>query len=470
MKNIKYKMGTISLVITAVVIACVIILNILVGTFTERHPMKIDLTQDKIYEFSQQTKDVMKNLDSEIKAYAIVPEGLDHEYIDYIKSYLEKYRALSKKFSFEFVDPYVDTAFLNNYTKTGENVEIGSVIIECGSLYKVVPIDKSYTQSYFSDEQYIEVEKHVTNAIMSVTGLVSDAKIYFNTGHQNEFIEAYALEPMLSQEGYVCGTFNSVTDEFPEDANIVFSIYPARDYTSEEIEKLDAFLDRGGRFVLVGSEGMNDLTNLNTYLKEWGLELSGGYVIEFDKASSMPDVNGLPVPIAKLREHTITSKLTSSSAPLVMPNSSGIITSKSTNGADVTELLTTSEKAIDRKTEVYTASKEEGDIGGPVCLAAISQKTGKNNSMVMVAGSLDAICVPSTVQSGSFLNGDFILNSVSYMSGVNVSSDIRAKKITPEAMVMTTENENVINIIILWVIPAAIILIGFFIWIKRRFK
>ena len=115
MKNIKLKMGTTAAVMTAVVVVCVIVLNIIVGMITAKHPMKLDLTKDKVYEFSQQTKDVMKKLDKEVIAYAIFPEEMEHEYTDYIKQYLGKYAALNKKFNVKYVDPYEDTAFLNKY-------------------------------------------------------------------------------------------------------------------------------------------------------------------------------------------------------------------------------------------------------------------------------------------------------------------------------------------------------------------
>lgn len=470
MKNIKLKMGTISLVITAIVIACVIVLNIIVGMITEKNPIKIDLTQDNVYEFSQQTKDVMKNLDTDVTAYAIIPEELNYEYTDYIKAYLEKYRALNDRFVIKYVNPYEDTAFLNKYMETGQQVGVGSVIVESGDQHKIVTIDQFYTQSYFEKAEYIDMEKQITNAVMVVTGQLTATKVYFNNGHGNETAESYALEPLLTKEGYVCDTFSSVTEDIPEDADIIVSVIPMYDYTTEEIDKLDEFLDKGGKFIIVGAEGLPEATNLNTYLGEWGLKMNGGYVIERDSASSMKDMYGFPVPLAKLNEHTITSKLMGSNAPMVMPNSMSISTMKGTNGAMATQLLTTTEKAYAKQSISSTVEKESGDTQGPLCLAAISERIGDESSAIMIIGSFYAVSDPATVNSGTYLNSDFILNSVSYMSGVKVSSDIRAKKITPEAMAVTTRQANIMTYTLIWILPIGIILIGFFIWIKRRFK
>ncbi len=132
MKRIKLKMGITSAVITAVVLACIIVFNSIVAIIADKYPLKIDLTRDKVYEFSQQTKDVMKDLEDDIVAYALIPEGTQGEYIDYIKEYLDKYRVLSESFEVKYIDPYENPSFMNGYTDGETQAQVGSVIIECG--------------------------------------------------------------------------------------------------------------------------------------------------------------------------------------------------------------------------------------------------------------------------------------------------------------------------------------------------
>ena len=78
MKNIKLKMGLTSTIITAVVIACVILLNSIVALIGDKTTLTIDLTRDKIYVFSEQTKELMEELDSQITAYCLIPEGIEN--------------------------------------------------------------------------------------------------------------------------------------------------------------------------------------------------------------------------------------------------------------------------------------------------------------------------------------------------------------------------------------------------------
>jgi ABC-type uncharacterized transport system involved in gliding motility auxiliary subunit len=95
---------------------------------------------------------------------------------------------------------------------------------------------------------------------------------------------------------------------------------------------------------------------------------------------------------------------------------------------------------------------------------------GDAPAAVAVIGSLSAIEAGQIITESAFLNGDFILNSVNYLSGSNSSSDIRAKQISAEKMTMT-QNQVVISMLLLqYVLPALIIIIGLIVWLRRRYK
>ena len=459
MKKIKLKMGLTSAVITAVVLACVILLNAAIALVGDKMPMKIDLTRDKIFEFSEQTKETMKNLDTEVKAYALIPEGTQGEYIDYMNEYLDKYMALSNKFKVEYIDPYEDPTFMYKYTNDEQQIGIGSVIIECGDEFKVVAFEQIYTQGY-SNEIQIDMERKVTNAIMSVTGSLRTANIYFTAGHGEN--DAQALKTLLADEGYESKDIVLSTEKIPEDAKIIFSVAPTTDFTAEERDALDAFSDKGGRFVFVASPGMQNMERIDGYLEEWGIKVNYDLIIEMDESSALVNGYGMPVPIAKIQEHTITEKLASSKSPLVMDMATSISVFKSANNAYATKLLLTTEKAYG--TNVFDGTMTNK---GPLCMAAISEKTGeKESSAILVIGSVSA----TTITEGAYLNSDFVLNAINYMSGSDASVSIRAKKISPELMTMTENQVSVAILVLQWILPIVIIIIGLIVWLKRRYK
>jgi len=468
MKKIKLKMGLTSAVITAALIACVIIFNSIVALIGDKAPLTVDLTRDKVYEFSDQTKDLMKNLDTEITAYCLIPDGTEGEYIDYIKTYLDKYRTLNKNFKVEYIDPYENPAFMQKYNDGENQADVGSVIITNDEKFKVITFEQIYTQNSVTNAVQIDMERKVTNAVMSVTGKLVTSNIYFTEGHGEESGEY--LSYLLKDEGYSCENLNITLDGIPEDADIIFSIIPTADFTAEERDALDLFMDNGGKYILLADPQMPAMEKFDSYLEEWGIKINHDFVVETDSSSALSTGTGLPIPVAKLQQHIITEKLMDAKSPLAMPSSVSFTVTSAKNDATVQKLLMTSSKAYGKTNlNSTTIEKEDADISGPLCMAAISEKQGEKPSAVMVIGSAYAV-LSSIVEEKSYLNGDFILNSINYLSGSSASTSIRAKQISPETMTMTEKQVAVSIILLQYVLPALIIILGLIVWLRRRFK
>ena len=73
------------------------------------------------------------------------------------------------------------------------------------------------------------------------------------------------------------------------------------------------------------------------------------------------------------------------------------------------------------------------------------------------------------LENSSYINGDFMLNTFSYMTGKDDALNIRAKTVSAENLTMTEKQINVVSILVQDVMPAAIIIVGLYIWLKRRY-
>src|SRR5699024_308488 len=64
----------------------------------------------------------------------------------------------------------------------------------------------------------------------------------FDTGH-NEMMDTTLYKNLLTSNNFETQEINLLTDEIPENAQLFVLATPATDYTPDEIEKLEAFLN-----------------------------------------------------------------------------------------------------------------------------------------------------------------------------------------------------------------------------------
>ena len=173
-----------------------------------------------------------------------------------------------------------------------------------------------------------------------------------------------------------------------------------------------------------------------------------------------------------MQKHSITDKLIEQKIAFMAPDScSFTVNDNNIQHTFVTPLLTTSDKSwgITDMTRTDT-SKKEGDINGPLTVAAISEKSGDGNKgAVFVLGSLSSAETSGILSSSAYSNGDFITNAFAYLTDSTDSLSIRAKVISAETMSMTEKQVRVFSIILQYILPLIILVSGLVIWLRRRY-
>ena len=92
---------------------------------------------------------------------------------------------------------------------------------------------------------YSKVDGALANALYLVN-LDTVPVVAFATGHNEMLTVSDNLSTftgMLNDNNFEVKEFNMLMDEIPEDASIVVLGTPTTDYTSEELSKLEAYLD-----------------------------------------------------------------------------------------------------------------------------------------------------------------------------------------------------------------------------------
>ncbi len=463
--NIKYRLN--SWIVTLVVVAAVIMVNVIVSALTDKLPLKIDMTAAQQYDISQETKDVMKRLDKEVKVSVLSTE----ENISPItREYMKKYENMSPYFKVEYIDVYENQTMLYSYQVKGENIAAGDIILECGEKYKIVPAASIYTAGVsFSDDEEnynFELETKLTNSLVTVSGMMEESAVYFLTGHGEN--DSDALTATLDTMGYKNEVVNIVNNDIPADAKLLIAITPTGDFSMEECEKIDKFMDNGGNMLVVYTPGMVPLPRFDSYLAEWGVIPNYDLVLEKDESRIMQSP---VIMIPNTANHEINNTIISQKLPLIFYGSSSFnMIDSNTQRATVTPIITTTAKAIGKKNiESQSMDLEEGDLTGPLSLAMISEKTNPKTSRLMVIGSHTALELPEEM-TGSKANMSFVTGAITWLTNNQTNLRIAPKVITEGKITkLTNTTVTIMYYGLVIIMPLIILIAGLVIWLRRRY-
>ena len=128
-------------------------------------------------------------------------------------------------------------------------------------------------------------------------------------------------------------------------------------------------------------------------------------------------------------------------------------------------LSTSSDAYVKTDLNAQTLEKEDGDLEGMVYIGAAVEDTGK-----FVWFSSEAITDESADQTVSGGNSSLFLAAVDWMNGNQTNLSILGKQMQVEALTVTNAQATIWSAVVVIVVPAAVLAIGFAIWFKRRKK
>ena len=467
MNNKKNYMATAG-VVTSLVIVAIIVVNILFGVLGTKVNLKIDLTKDKLLSFSEPTIETLKNLETDVNVYSIVPSSAEGELITQIREIIEKYAKLSPKIHYQVVDTEKNPQFIRKYMTTGEGVSQYSVIFETDKRFRTVDLNDALEYDYTGQTvESISAEKLFTSALLYVT---SDhtVKIGVCEGHGELASTAY-FDAILSQDGYQVESLNLMTGDIPEDMNSIIISTPEKDYDSVEIDKIDAFLEKGNSLQVFMHPTGAQLPKLEKYLAEWGIEFKPGYVAETDKNHYYQSQVYL---IPKMVSSNVTDRLIDSGLMILYPGSRGI---KPNTNRYVTEqvLLTTTDSSIvktnyDEELTEGTITAGSADLVEASTIASIVTKAVSEDkeAKIFVSGGINFI--QQSLLESNFANKDFYMNAIAAITDNETNIAIRAKDVSTSYITVTVLMGIILGALTIVVIPLALLIAGLAIWLRRR--
>lgn len=480
LKSRKARYGAIATLIVIITIALVIVLNVVVNLLVGRFPnLKVDFTANQAYELNEDTVDYLSHLEKDVDIYILTPEDdfvKNGEYFVQAKNLLEKMESASNgKLKVQYKNIVDDPAFTKKYSNVDWTSKKNVALVECDDRYKALTLEECFDY----DEQYAEygyynftgtkIEQAVVTAILNVT---TENKVTVDILTGNQEGDYSAIKTLLTDNAYQVNEVSLLKTNIDEDAKFVVIYAPAVDYDEDAIKKVSNWLENGGKYgrtlIYIPNSTNTTTPNLSAFLEEWKLTLSDGFVFETSQDHLLNGVSEF----AFITDYTeyYTENLKNPDIPVVALQSRGI-TINDENTAH--SLLDSTDKA---GIKPYNAPEDwdykEAIKGEKISVAAESVKSGNDSkSSVIVFGS-DKMFGKESMAINSFNNSSFLINVFNTISDKGDNSvTIESKSFENKELGITDKSTaNAMLIIFVIVLPLAIVIIGFVMWIRRRNK
>lgn len=486
LKSRRFKRGGMATVFTAVFVVVIILINVVVSLLSERFPsMNIDLTANKVNTLSDAALEVAKEVEEETTIYILATD----DWLDYannqgvaystLVSLSDKLAEANSKIKVEQVDLEKNPSFVNEYAD--ENLTNGCVVVKTDKRYRVLTISDLFPSESNSQTgstaSYNDVDSALATAIKQVN-LSEVPVVSIATGHSEAMTDAFdSLTSFLNENAFDVQQFNILSEDIPENTQILFLGTPNTDYTEDELKKLDEYLSEkeSGKtrtLLISATPGQASLPNLMSFLEEWGISYdSTSMVLESDSSrtfgnsalylSDVDSENGIPDGDYPL---------------LVTPYSVPITRLFDSNNSVVTySLAATSEGSYLQKTDSdedasETAEKKSYDTAVLARKSLDSSGTGAYANVIVLGSTY--MLDPSTLNTSTFSNGDYFIDLAKYATDTTNSNNTVYSPRVQAGVQDITATTNVINFLGLGVftitIPVVILLAGLAVYIKRR--
>ena len=470
--------GSKTLILVLLIIAVFLAINIGVQSL-DLTP--IDLTQEKLYTLTDESKERVKNIDKDVNIYFVGYSDSDADL-----ALAKQYKSANKRIVAEAVSADDRPDLAEKY-----GIESGStgIIVECGDKSKVLTSSDLVTYDSSTYETISIAEKKLTSSIISVT--TDDIpKVYFLEGYSDFTLSynMYYLSIYLQNEITEVETLNILsTGNVPEDCDTLVITSLSKDFDDVATTAITDYINRGGNILWLNAAMATsvNLPNANKILALYGVN---------------------PFEVGVIRE-TDSSRMVSGSPDLIIPNlgyssitedlySDGIIFANATKinidedrlediNVVETDIATTSENAYFRTNfnNSSTTAVDGEEIGSFVVGAELEKTITEANeetgevavtSTLVIYGENYFVSDYQLAENSQYpaiqlaYNKDLVLNSLAYLS--DREEDITARKSTGTVTYTATEQQDTIVRIIIFAVPIVIILIGLIVWQRRRRK
>jgi len=429
-----------------VVLAIVIVANWL----ADHHNKSIDVTSNKQFTLSDQTKKITGNLKKAVTVY----------YFDRSDSYdrardmLDRYKNLSPMIKVDYVDPEKKP----DVARVEGARALGDIIVDNG--------EKKETAKGLTEEE-------LTGALVRVSKSGARMVCFVNGSGEHTLAETgrdgySTLKDALEKNNYKTDTISLIEKpEIPKTCNIVVAGGPKNDYLQPAVDALKTFIAGGGRAIFnfdpvlnLPAQKMGDTPALAKLVSDWGVTPNGDVILDLSSASRL---FGQLSPVSgSYEQHPIVRVMTDNATVFPLARSLEVKSPAEklfSSTADSYSL--TNPKLPIKESDLATAKK------GPFVLgAAATIGSGSTAVRIVVVGS--STWMPNNILSAPIGNRDLALTMMNWLTSDEDLISIRPKEPEDRRLRVTGSAIRVLFMTSVVFLPLIVIVSGVSVWWKRR--
>ncbi|MBI2942112.1 MAG: GldG family protein [Chloroflexi bacterium] len=450
-QNARYGANTAAFSIA--IVGILALLNVLSGRYSHR----IDLTQSGAHTLAPQTIQVLQQLDQPVKVTGFYQNA--NQYLqsqrEELEDLLKLYQRYTSLIDYEFVDPVIQPGAAR---QMGVDAE-GTTVLQVADRKQLVRGSS---------------EGELTSALVKLVR-PETKKVYLLTGHGEldpqsfEQLGLAEAKRQLEQDGLAVDTLNLATAQsVPADAGAVVVAAPSKPILEQELGALNAYLDKGGKLMVLASPGRVDPAN--AIAKRYGLSFATGVAI--DPGASFFGDPRAPV-VGRYQFPPITRGMDGKAT--IYPFATALMLPKDPNpNVTVTALMETTDRSWLETDERVVQFDEGVDTRGPLVLAASvtaasdrateRQGDGATGRAIFVANS-------DFVGNNWLLNGsnrDLFLNMVQWLTEDESLIAVRAKPAGDQPLLLSASQANLALVVSIVFLPLSVLVVGGVVYWRRR--
>ncbi len=504
LKSTKARHGSMSLWLCIIFLVLVILFNIIAVALTDRYPLlNADLTKNSVYSLSSDTVKILESLDediaitilaseesctspsTELDPYSMIPKA--HEmilryagYSDHIKIEHVDLTRTPQILNEDYLREYSDQ--LGEYSIIVLNLETGRVRVT--SFYDMLPYLQYVVDSYYyydvSEDDYeissSYAEAELTSAIRTVSVERETLPIAAYIGYD---ADSDAFLMALNDNGYELAQM-TVNDDIPEGAELLILQSPTEDISAWLSARIEEWLYNNGNYghtlLVFTNPAAPEMPQLNALLENWGMRYTTDIVYESDSTNVVAGASLDSYFYTQYTDSEFTTSLADSGKDtrVIMANNIELLYDNS-NEKSVNSILTTTTGGYACATaDEYDTAKNSGVGAGVKTVMAISTHYSNDpdgnelkSNIVLAPSSIYYADVFSSSQFGNFTLMLSICNEFTGMGDVYV--DIEAKYLSDVDFSIGSSSLTAITVIFTLVVPLAVLSLGIFVYVRRRF-